>query len=398
MLEVPALPRLGLPLGALKLTAAPLRILHVAEPTDYGVARCVADLAGHQVQRGWAVTVLAPTTGVLAEAVTGAGAEHVPWGDGRSAVAAARDLSSVRAVVRATRPDVVHLHSSKAGALGRLAIRGSVPTVFQPHAWSFFALDGAARRTMVTFERAAARWADVVVCCSTDERDVARRAGIRSRFDVVPNAVDLTRFQVADVDEAAAARRRLGLPEGDPVAVCVGRLSPQKGQRHLLAVWRSVVGLVPEATLVLVGDGPDRMRLESLGVPNVRFVGHQPDVRPWLAAADVFVMLSRYEGMSLAVIEAMATGRSVVASAVTGMHETVGDGPTAAGAVVPPGDAPAAVSALVDRLRDPGLRQAEGLAGRRRAEAHHGRSRWLERVASLSVEVADRGKAGPCAS
>src|SRR3954452_8749472 len=120
----------------------PFSVLHVSQPVDYGVGRCVAMLVEDQVRRGWEVTVAAPPDGELPAEIARIGAPLVPWpamrSPGRGVVGEARRLA---AAVRRIRPDVVHLHSSKAGLSGRLALRGSVPTLFQTHGWSFLAVD-----------------------------------------------------------------------------------------------------------------------------------------------------------------------------------------------------------------------------------------------------------------
>jgi glycosyltransferase involved in cell wall biosynthesis len=364
-----------------------LRVLHVAEPTEYGVAACVADLAVDQAAHGWDVAVLSPIGGRLAEVLRSAGVRHRPWNGRRAVRAVPRDILTVRSVVAAERPDVVHLHSSRAGIAGRLAIRGRVPTLFQPHAWSFFAAGGATGRALGGFERLAARWTNTVVCCSDEERTAAREHRIDARFAVVRNAVDLDHFALAT--NHAGARAWLGLGE-HPIAVCVGRISPQKGQRELIAAWHLVRGEVPNAELILVGDGPDRADLERLAAPGVRFVGHQGDVRPWLAASDVVALLSRYEGLSLAVLEAMATGRSVVVTSAQGMREVVHAGDDgAAGAVVPAGDLPAAARAIIERLRDRDRALREGTLGRALAEANHDKTRWLRTMRELTTDAVE---------
>ena len=116
---------------------------------------------------------------------------------------------------------------------------------------------------------------------------------------------------------------------------------------------------------MLVGDGPDEESLRSNAGPRVHLVGKRADVADWLAAADVVAFPSRWEGMSLGMLEAMAIGRSVVATDVGGAEEALGG---EAGAVVPPGDAAALASAIVERLRDPARTAAEGRAARERAE------------------------------
>src|SRR4051794_2187232 len=112
-----------------------LAVLHVAQPAEAGVPQCVAALAADQVARGWDVTVAAPEGVSLSPGVT-----HRVWHASRApGPATPGETARVARIVRDARPDVVHLHSSKAGLAGRLAVRGRVPTVFSPHAWSFAA-------------------------------------------------------------------------------------------------------------------------------------------------------------------------------------------------------------------------------------------------------------------
>lgn len=372
--------------------SAELSILHVAQPTDHGVAVCVAALVRDQVARGWDVGVAAPCTGFLPDEVRAAGARLHPWPAERAPHRGLwRERRTLAAAVAAQRPDVVHLHSAKAGLSGRALLRGRVPTIFQPHAWSYEALDGRARGAAVHWERSAARWARSIVCCSEDEADSGRRAGIRGDVLVVPNAVDVERFSPLAPEGRAERRRALGLAE-DPVAVCIGRLSPQKGQDLLVEAWPAVAAAVPGATLVLVGDGPSEARLRDAagGRSDIRIVGPSSDVPGWLAAADVAVLPSRYEGMALGAIEALASGTPLVTSAADGMREVVGEGGEAAGRIVPVGDVAGLASAVVERLLDPALRAEEGRRGRERALARHDRRQWFDRFAAISTDVAGR--------
>jgi glycosyltransferase involved in cell wall biosynthesis len=210
-------------------------------------------------------------------------------------------------------------------------------------------------------------------------------SGIKAPWQVMPNPVDVRRFTPASEAERAATRRRLGLgPE--PVALCIGRLREQKGQDLLLDAWPSVQSEVPEARLVFVGDGPMRAELEGRASERVTFAGWQDDVSAWLHAADVVVQPSRYEGLCLSVLEAMASGRSVVATDVAGMAETLGE----AGAVVALDDSKGLGVALVERLSDPGRTSREGQAGRVRAQKNHDVREWAERMAELALSVAQK--------
>lgn len=359
-------------------------IVHVAQPTTEGVPRCVVALARHQVSRGHEVTVVSPTDGWLAAEAVEAGAHHVPWAAGRSPGPTVPDeVRRLRRVLRGLEPDLLHLHSAKAGLAGRLAVRGTRPTVFQPHAWSFLAVRGALRAATLAWERVALRWADRVVCVSETERRQAEDAGIAldGRGRVVPNAVDTEQFAPRD---RSAARRRLGLPEDRRLAVCVGRLSEQKGQDVLLRAWPAIRTQLPDAHLALVGEGPWRERLVADAGEGVDFAGNSTDPGEWYAAADVVVVPSRWEGMALVPLEAGAGARTVVITDVAGAREAVPEG---CGAVVPREDPGALASAVGARLRDPALAEREGDAARVHVTAHHDLQAGGERMVAVYDEL-----------
>ncbi len=271
-------------------------------------------------------------------------------------------------------PDLVHLHSSKAGLVGRLAVRGRRPTLFQPHGWSFLAGSGLTSKAALRWERFASRWTGQLVCVGEGEADVGRRHGVTAPFAVVPNGVDLEKFTVRGPVDRVLTRVELGIDEA-PTAVCVGRLSPQKGQHLLLRAWPKVTARVPGAQLVLVGDGPDEaeLRARARSLEGVRFVGVRTDVPRWLAAANVVVLPSAYEGAALAPMEAMASGRSVVATRVEGIQESFGHGrPDRQSAVAEPAGCAAAVSMLMTsgRLRAGSWRNVPSVRTRILASVH----------------------------
>jgi glycosyltransferase involved in cell wall biosynthesis len=355
-------------------------VLHVTQPTDAGVARAVLDLVTAQAADGVRVAVASPGRESFTRAVTAAGAEHRPWRASRSpGPASLAESLRLGRILRDVGPELVHLHSSKAGLAGRLALRGSRTTIFQPHAWSFEAAQGLQRRAALAWERFGSRWTDAIICVSEAERRRGEEAGVRARYVVVPNGVDVQALREAGRQERASARERLGLVEG-PLVVCVGRLSRQKGQDLLLRAWPSVVAQVPGARLALVGDGPERERLQALAPADVVFAGARDDVPDWLAAADVVAAPSRWEGMSLALLEALARGRTVVAADTPGSAEAIGQD---AGAVVPVENIGALADAVVERLLDPARAKAEGHAARLRAERQHDLRRTVTGVAAV---------------
>ncbi len=359
------------------------RVLHVSQPTEAGVARVVSQLLADQVRAGWEVVAACPPAGSLGPRARRAGARVVCWPATRApGLPVGTEVLRLSAVLDRVRPDLVHLHSSKAGLAGRLAVRGRRPTVFQPHAWSFLAAPGVIRPACVAWERYATRWTHRVVYVSARERADGERLGIRAPGAVVPNGVDVEEFLPQDDGARGRARAELGLGPG-PVALCVGRLCWQKGQDLLLAAWPRALAAVPDARLVLVGDGPDRAALAAAAPPGVRFAGPAADPRPWYAAADVVVLPSRWEGMALVQLEAMASARCVVATDTGGAGEVLPD----RAAVVPVGDVAALGSALADRLAAPCVAAAEAAAGRERACARHDIRRVAARVREIYAEV-----------
>lgn len=368
--------------GRQRIHMPAMRVLHVAQPEHAGVPVAVAAMARAQLAAGLDVSVACPPQSILWRELAGAGALLARWPATREpGPGLAREATALARLVRAAGPDLIHLHAAKAGLAGRLVVRGRRATIFQPQAWSFEAASGPLRSAVIGWERLAARWADRIVCVSADERRRALAVRVRGRFAEIPNGVDLERWHAADADEAQAARRALGLPDG-PLAVCVARIARQKGVDVLLDAWPLVSA--PGAELVIVGDGSDRAALEARGVPGVRWAGAREDVGRWLAAADVVVLPSRWEGASLALLEAMARARSIVATDVGGASETLEPG---AGAVVAVEDAPALAAAIERRLLDPELARREGAAGRRRAEERYDWRAVNRRIAELYETV-----------
>ncbi|MFD9575329.1 glycosyltransferase [Streptomyces sp. NPDC059982] len=374
-------------------------VLHLVQPVDGGVARVVTDLVRAQSAAGLRVLVGCPRGGRLADDARAAGAEVLPWRAGRSPGPGlpAEVLGAAR-LIRRARPDLLHLHSAKAGLAGRIAVRGRVPTVFQPHAWSFDAVGGATAALALRWERAGARWADRVLCVSESERRAGETEGITARWAVIRNGVDLGHFRPGHPDpgrDRAEALAALPLPAAfrdaaaGPLAVCVGRLCPQKGQDILLRAWPELLATVPGARLALVGDGPDTERLRRAAPPGVLFAGAVADIRPWLRAADLVVLPSRWEGMALAPLEAMACGRPVLVSDVSGARESLPSGQGRL-CLVPPEDPTALAKALARLLAEPRLLAELGEQARQHARTECDVRRTTDAVTGLYHELLGR--------
>jgi glycosyltransferase involved in cell wall biosynthesis len=360
-----------------------VRIVHLSQPTDGGTAVVVRELARAGVAAGDDVTVAGPAGGYLARWAAEAGARWVEVPMTRAPSLA--DLRAVRRVRRlAAGADVVHLHSSKAGAVGRLAV-GRGPdrpaVVFTPHAWSWYT-GGRLGRAYRRFERWAAARADAITVVSVEEeRDGRAVLGDRPRIEVIPNGVDLAAF----APEGPVAER-----DPAPLVVQVGRLSRQKGQDRTLA---ALARTGPDVRLRLVGDGPDaaalRARARELGVDGrVEFAG-SVDPRPHVRAADLVVLPSRWEGMSLVLLETMALGRAVVATRCGGVEALADAGVTIGNdEALVAGDLADAVTGL---LADTGQRADLGRRAHERVAAHFDLARTVRAYARLWADLLARG-------
>ena len=259
------------------------------------------------------------------------------------------------------RADIIHVHSAKAGFLGRLAAaaRGKrASCVFTPHGWSFWAASGPEAGLYVRLERLAARWCHAIVALSGAERDAGLEAGVGrpEQYRVIPNGVPLERFAL----QRAPVRGRI---------LMVGRLAPPKRPDLALRAVASVRERIPEAELHVVGDGPLRPGAERLAAElglgeAVRFLGYRDDVPQLLAEAECALLASDYEGCPLSVVEALAAGVPVVATDAGGVRELVRQGHT--GLVAPP-DADALGAALEELLADPARAAEQGAEARREA-------------------------------
>jgi glycosyltransferase involved in cell wall biosynthesis len=298
------------------------------------------------------------------------------------------------------RVSVLHAHQLLSPASVALVDRGlrRTPFVVTAHASGEVGdVASLARQGPLGRARLAAlrRYAGAFVAVSRTIGDELARAGIpRDRIRSIPNGVDTRRFSPAQDAERRRERRALGLPPV-PLAIYAGRLAPEKGVDLLLDGWaearrRGCLGMV-----CVVGEGPERAALERRarrhGVAGaVRFAGATDDVGPWLRAADAFVLPSRQEGLSVALLEAMASGLAVVATEVGGNPEAAGD----AALLVPPEPA-ALAGALCRVLGEPGTARELGERARRRVLARYGIGEVARRHLELYREVAEgRGQGG----
>ena len=307
---------------------------------------------------------------------------------GSSVGASPRVIRTLSRAVRERAPDLVHVHGLQTegfncmmGALlggGRarlLTVHGFIEDSKFRTPW---------RRALIArvLEPATVRASDAVFTVSHyGARKAVLRRWARHHLGCIDNALPAA---PAVPDEAAAIRQRLGWSANHVIAVCVARLSREKGLLDLVEAFALVSERLPRLRLLLVGDGPDADHVRAILAARTagdRAVMHPvtPDVLPLLHASDLFVLPSLHENQSFAILEAMAAGLPVLSTAVGGTPELVRHGET--GWLVPPSQPAALAEGLELLVKDVSLRQRLGRAGRVAAEREHSFSEFLDRLA-----------------
>jgi glycosyltransferase involved in cell wall biosynthesis len=308
----------------------------------------------------------------------------------------ARMIADVMGELRAQRADLLVCHGYKADVIGWVAARlARVPVVSVSRGWTGHT---AKVRRNETLDRWMLRLMRGVICVSEGQAAKVRKAGVRAeRIRVIHNAIDTTRFSGADSGGRAMLQGFFPAPL-ELLVVGVGRLSPEKGFDQLVKAMGSVVSRLPGAGLVLIGDGPDRAKLEEqvrlAGLEShIAFAGFRTDTDQLVQGADILAQSSYTEGLPNVVLEACAAGIPVVATDVGGTREVIDDGVT--GHLVRPGDPDALAARLLELLPSPTNRRAMGARGRERVIAKFSfaqqSARYEELFASLLDDTVDRG-------
>jgi glycosyltransferase involved in cell wall biosynthesis len=293
--------------------------------------------------------------------------------------------------------DLVHTHSSKAGILGRVAARiagvnGIVHTV---HGWSFNDSQTAVeRRFFVEAERAAARVTDRIVCVSKFDRERGLDEGIghAAQYRILRSGIDASLYG-APRGARERIRERLGASADDVVVGSIANFKPQKGPLDFVEAARLARRSDPRLSFFIAGDGALRPAVERAiaeadlgGV--VRLLGWRDDVPELLAATDIFLLTSLFEGLPRVVLQAMAASVPVVATDTGGVAEVIAHGET--GLLVPPGNPAAAARAIVALSRDPDRRARFAAAGRSRLGDEFDNGRMVRELEGLYDEVLGR--------
>jgi glycosyltransferase involved in cell wall biosynthesis len=382
----------------------PIRVARVIARLNIGGPAQQAILLTAGLDRARFITTLVtgmvgPAEGDFTDAARARGVIPVLIPELGRAIRPGRDLAALIRLVRLFRriqPDIVHTHTAKAGALGRLAARlVRVPATI--HTFHGHVLEGyfspPVTRAFLEIERRLARRTDRLVTVSPRLREqlLAMGIGRPGQVEVIPLGLDLGRFR-APRPVSPALRPSLGLALGTPVLGIVGRLVPIKDHPTLFEALAQLRAGGVAAHLVVVGDGEERARLvglaDRLGLGRqVHFLGWRRDLETILNEMDVVICASRNEGTPVALIEAMAAGTPVLSTDVGGVGDVVTHGET--GWLVPPGDPSAMSCAIRLLLEDRTLAVRLATAGRSVAVDRYDVTRLVPRVEALYTAVAN---------
>lgn len=362
-----------------------LRILLVARPADGGMLRHLANLLTGLDPSAYTCYVAAPNEVLQDLGLSARDSRRVRIRDraGAGDPPAALTLSSI---VRSYRPHVVHAHGYRAAWVCALA---GVLTPFPPvvvTAHNLFPAD--TERLAAAGARMALGRAHTVIAITHAVAESLLRAGIRTqRLRVIPNGIQTPTPKRCRRE----VREALGIPNGSPILIVVARLMEDKGVEWAMKAHALLRHRLPDAVLLVAGDGPDRDALELMASElelgnGVRFLGYREDVPDLLAAADVCLVPSVAEGQSLVALEAMSLGVPVVATSAGGLPEAVVDGQT--GLVVPPKDHAALAQAAIGVLSNRELAEALAASARRHVGTHYTRDIMVSRIAEVYREAA----------
>lgn len=366
-----------------------MRILHILEATGGGTRRHVLDLLPGLQRRGAHCSLLySPLRNpvfrddAMQLQKHGIATHEIAMGHGYQRGGDATALAAIYSHLKTYEYDLIHCHSSNAGLLGRFAnrlLRRPRPIVYTPH---YIALAAG----LPPLQRRAARWLEKLlaphtthyIAVSQHEYGVLQRSHLltENNATVISNGVDATAFTIG-------ARPA----DSPPTIGCFGRLTAQKNQSLLIRLLPALARELPDVQLLLVGEGETEVMLRDLAhrlgcAERVIFRTDRQEAGPEFAGCDVVALPSRWEGCSYALLEAMASGKAVIASNRGGNPEVLGD----AGLLLSAHDAPAWQETLTDLLRDPQRRHEMGQTARERVTRHF----RLETMVEQTMHVYER--------
>ncbi len=386
----------------------PVRVLRVIGRLNVGGPSLhVVYLTAGLSERGYETTLVAGDLGSDEDSMMFVADDYgvpvVPLAGMQREISPVRDakaIAKLTRLIRETRPHILHTHTAKAGAVGRVAalLAGGARPPIVVHTFHGHVLRGYFDPVRTSgfrlLERLLARTSTKLIAVSPQVRDDLVSLGVApsDRFQVVRLGIEFAdRVDLQD-GHRAERRRQLGIGPDQFVVGWTGRMVDIKRTEHVLLAFTELRAVGVDARLFLVGDGPERVRLErrahELGIAEqTHFVGFQRDVAPYYEAIDVLLLPSANEGTPVSAIEALAAGRPVVATRVGGVPDVVRHGED--GLLAEPDSIGALTAALTRFAEDPELRERMGAAGRERVLSRYPLDRLIDETDALYRSLLD---------
>lgn len=352
-------------------------VAQVVRPAEGGIRRHVSQLVAGLDGKRFALVVYAPADFSL-EAAAQAVPIHTIAIGARTNVAA--DLSAIRDLTKQLRGrvDVVHAHGLRAAFIGVLAAkRAGIPSLFTAH--NLVPPMGRLPRILL---RIIGKTTQRILAVSQAVANSLIAAGLPTdKIIVISNGIDVTAFDLLDTSDI---RKEFEIPAHAPIVVGIGRLSPEKGFDILVSAFSSVLSVLPNAHLLIAGDGPEAKSLHALAAKlgsACHLLGRAENPIPLLNAADIVAIPSRQEGQGIVALEAMAARKPVIAANVGGLAETIV--PDVTGLLVPPENLVKLASALTVLLQNPERCREMGVQARLRVEQHYTLERMINNIEAI---------------
>jgi glycosyltransferase involved in cell wall biosynthesis/ribosomal protein S18 acetylase RimI-like enzyme len=377
----------------------PVRVLHIVGDSRYGgIARIILGLGRIAKSNGWQVDVLA-TDATVQHVLRQADLGVINLDVIHREIRPLRDLAGLLRLhrfLRRERYTLVHTHTSKAGFIGRLAawLAGVPAIVHTVHGFAFHEQSPATVRMFYTrLERMAARWCDRIVSVSQFHRGWALELGIcgPAQIEAIPNGITPQARKVTL--ERGTLRRNLGVGDQELFILSVARLAPDKGLANLIEAAAILRPGERKFHVVIAGDGPGRAQLErlvrKLGLSDlVTFLGFRQDVDQLLTAADLVVLPSLREGLSISLLEAMAAAKPIIATSIGSHRELVSQGEIAR--LVPPADPKTLAVAILQLASDPARMASLGASARALFESRYTEERMLNEYRRVYRDLVEK--------
>lgn len=312
-----------------------IKVLHITQAVIGGTLEYIKLFFTNIDKEKFDVELVCPAYGPMKDEIEALGfkVHVVDMGRDINPIKDFKTYRELKALIRQVNPDIVHLHSSKAGVLGRLAAyKNGIPNIYNPHGWSFsMNVSKNKKKAYALIERFCSKYCNYIINISDDEQKLAIKYNISSeeKMKVIYNGIDIGKYNVTY--DRKKVLNELNIPEDSFVIGMVGRITKQKSPETFINIASKLKDKIENSYFILVGDGELRFEIEKLVDElnigdRIRITGWTNNVIKYISVFDIGLLTSKWEGFGLVLAEYMAANKPVVASDVGGIPNVITDG------------------------------------------------------------------------